>query len=322
MKKKLPALLLCFISLFVVYPVYSCSTSICSQNLVNMQEVTNPTLVDNSRFSDAIRALAKSYLKRQVKQQGKYFLRQRYGKMKLQQAANYAVDNAYSYIDSETQAADKQHILTFWNKGQTNMNHFNRCQICRRVGDDIITATSYTAAGSVAEPNMVGNKKEKKHLLKPYNGTRINLSFSMPRVEDAFHGKVIEEGTMLGGGSASLEYQIAVLQFETGYKYFTTQHEDLQIEEYNLSSIYGIGSITLPWLQVIAPSIGGGYQLGRIDYQQNGQTTRFDNNGLLLQGALSINPSPRFSIQGRYHRFIQTDAFEGEVFEVGIKFKL
>ena len=73
---------------------------------------------------------------------------------------------------------------------------------------------------------------------------------------------------------------------------------------------------------MIAPSVGAGYQLGRIDFQQNGRVNRFDNNGILLQGAISINPSLNFSIQGRYNKLIEFDTFDLEIFELGLKFRI
>ncbi|MEM6316476.1 MAG: hypothetical protein AAF960_02340 [Bacteroidota bacterium] len=319
-------LLLLFFLLAAV-TTFACTTT-CVHDHCTLSPSTNelPTADDNPFLSIALRALAKSYLKRQVKRQSKKYIRSRYGRMTVNQAADYAVDEAFDYVEQSLSPQEQRHVTTYWNKGKSNTAHFGSCRICLRAGDELVTATSYTAPTSSGEPNMPSGKRSKQNreprTPSPYNGLRLNLSFSAPRTEAAFHQTVIEEGSAIGGGSVSLEYQVSVLQFETGYKYFETQNENLNIDSYNLSGIYGIGSITLPWLKVIAPSVGGGYQLGRVDFEQNGRPTRFDNHGVLLHGALSINPSPKWSIQGRYNRLIQADVFETELFEVGLKFRL
>lgn len=313
----------------LIFLVTAIDSYACAHQNCNLAPIENcleqPTLSKDVMYnlSIALRTLTKSYLKRQVKQQNKQYLKSRYGNLSIQQAASYAVDNAYDQMEESLSNQDKQHIISIWNKKKPKVQHFDHCRICVRAGDEIVSATSYVLGDSDGEPNMAEKTpKVRRQPLKPYNGIRVNMSFSLPRTDAPFHGDIIEQGKAIGGWSASLEYQIAVLQFEAGYKSLETSYEQFNVSAYNLSNIYGIGSITLPWLRVIAPSVGGGYQLGRIEYQQNGRINRADNNGLIVQGAISINPSPKFSIQGRYNRLIQSDIFESEVYEVGLKIRL
>jgi hypothetical protein len=92
---------------------------------------------DNPILGFAFRWLAKTFIKKAVKQQVRKTGARGLSAYAMNQAANYAVDVAFDELNSNLSTQQKNHVVDTWYYGNEEA-HFDECQMCYNLGNTFL----------------------------------------------------------------------------------------------------------------------------------------------------------------------------------------
>jgi len=99
---------------------------------------TQSNASENPLLGIAFRWLAKSFIKKTLKKQVRKNVRSNVGRFGLNQVADYAVDSAFDYLNSDLTYDEKNHIYQNWYTDNSSEYHFDSCPLCSRVGNTLL----------------------------------------------------------------------------------------------------------------------------------------------------------------------------------------